>query len=134
MKIQSDIKHIRKASAEIEDFLRANKIDESAIFDIRLSVEEAIKNAILHGNKGRKGLPVSISYELRGGKFTVEVEDAGSGFTPAELPGPTKDENLTKAGGRGVFLMQKLMDEAKYNARGNKVSMLKYVKSGKGGR
>ena len=133
MKIPSDIKHVRKASAEIENYLRSKKIDESIIFDIRLSVEEAIKNAILHGNKGQKDLSVLVSYLLNGKEFTVEVEDAGSGFAPAGLPDPTKDENLAKAGGRGVFIMQKLMDETKYNARGNKVSMLKYVKS-KGGR
>jgi len=133
MQIPSDITYIRKASREVENLLRSNNVDDSLIFDIRLSIEEAIKNAIIHGNKKNRKLPVYISYSLKDNKFNVEIEDKGSGFNPGEVQDPTSNENLLKEGGRGVFLIQKLMDEVKYNDRGNKVSMVKYIKKNKGG-
>lgn len=129
MKIPSDIKYIRKVSGEIEDFLKSNNVDKSAIFDIRLSVEEAVKNAIIHGNGKRKKIPVFITYSLKDGKFTVEIEDRGKGFDAGELPDPTLEENLYKEGGRGVFLIKKLMDEVERNEKGNKIIMTKYVKT-----
>ena len=133
MQIPSDITHIRKASREVENFLRSNNVDDSLISDIRLSIEEAIKNAIIYGNKKNRKLPVYISYSLKDNKFNVEIEDKGSGFNLGKVPDPTCNENLLKEGGRGLFLIQKLMDEVKYNDRGNKVSMVKYVKKNKGG-
>lgn len=133
MRIPSDTRHIRRASYEIEKFLRSINTDDSLIFDIRLSVEEALKNAIIHGNKNDRKIPVFISYSMKGGKFRVEVEDQGSGFDPASVPDPTAEENLLKAAGRGVFLIGKLMDEVEYNDKGNKIFMLKLVPKNKGG-
>ena len=103
MKIPSDIKHIRKVSNKLEGFLKSNNIDESVIFDIRLSAEEAIKNAIIHGNKKRRELPVHIEYSLENGAFKVVVEDRGAGFNPESLPDPTAEENLYKDNGRGTY-------------------------------
>lgn len=128
MRIPSDISYIRKASAEIEDFLKSRSVDDSLVFDIRLCVEEAIKNAIIHGNRNDKKRAVFISYSLKGKRFEIEIEDQGNGFDPCKVPDPTLKENLLKAGGRGVFLIQKLMDEVKYNDNGNKVFMTKLIK------
>jgi len=128
MRIPSDIKHIRKASVEIEKFLKSHGIGDSLIFDIRLCAEEAIKNAIIHGNNNNRDLSVSVAYSLEGNKFTLEVEDEGKGFTPGEVPDPTREENLLKAGGRGVFIIQKLMDDVKYNSSGNKTFMVKFIR------
>lgn len=127
MKIPSNISYIRKVSKEIENFLNKHNIDESDIFDIRLCAEEAVRNSILHGNKGNKDLPVTISYFLDDNKFTLEVEDEGKGFDPKNVPDPTRKENLLTAGGRGVFLIEKLMDEAEYKCGGKKIFMVKFV-------
>jgi serine/threonine-protein kinase RsbW len=132
-KVPTDISYIKKISAEIEEFLRSNNVDDTSIFDIRLCVEETVKNAMIHGNKNKKDLTVTVSYSLQGDKFTIEIEDQGKGFDPAVLPDPTQDENLMRAGGRGVYLVHKMMDEVAYNTTGNKVSMVKSVKINKGG-
>ena len=132
MKIPSDISYIRKISAEMEEFLRSRKVNDSAIFDIRLCVEEVVKNAIIHGNKGNRELPVNISYALKGNEFSIEVEDQGEGFKPEKVPDPTKGENLYREGGRGVFLIHKLMDKIEYNDRGNKIFMVKFIDKDKG--
>jgi len=135
MRIPSDIKYIRKVSLEIEEFLKSKNVDESNIFDIRLCVEEAVKNAIIHGNKSDSELPVFISYSLQDEKFVIEIEDKGTGFDPELVPDPTKGEYLSRAGGRGVFLINKLMDEVRYNnnGRGNKIFMVKSIDRNKGG-
>ena len=108
--------------------MKSHDVDESVIFDIRLCVEEAVRNAIVHGNKSNRDLPVHISYSLEGDRFTVEIEDQGRGFDPDKVPDPTLEENLLKGGGRGVFLIYKLMDEIKYNDEGNKIFMVKYIR------
>ena len=133
MQIPSDISYIRKTSTEIEELLRSKNVDDSVIFDIRLSAEEAIKNAIIHGNKNDKKLHVFVSYSLKGNKFTIEIEDQGKGFNPGRIPDPTLEENLLNVNGRGVFIVHKLMDEVKYNNKGNKVSMVKFINKHKGG-
>jgi len=133
MKIPSDIKYIRKISKEIENFLKPHKVSDSVLFDIRLCFEEALKNAILHGNNAKRDLPVFVSYSLNKDRFTMEIEDQGKGFNPDKNPDPTKGKGLLKEGGRGVFLIQKLMDEVEYCGRGNKVVMVKYIGKSKGG-
>ena len=133
MRIPSDISYIRKTSKEIEKFLMEHNVSESEIFDIRLCAEEAIKNAIIHGNKQNSNLFVNISYSINNGEFVMEVEDEGEGFKPGELPDPTEGDNLLKSGGRGVFLIYKLMDKVEYKGRGNKAFMVKSIKDKKGG-
>ena len=132
MKIPSDTKYIRSISYEVEKLLRSKKIDESDIFDIRLCIEEALKNAIIHGNKLNKEFYVFISYALKGNEFVIEIEDEGAGYVPDKVPDPTKEENLLVDRGRGVFLIHKLMDEVKYNDKGNKIIMTKYINNHKG--
>ena len=109
-------------------FLKEHKIEPSVIFDIRLAAEEAIKNSIIHGNKSDRKKQVSISYSLDDNKFKLAIGDEGEGFRPFELPDPRDEENLLKLGGRGVFLINALMDEVKYNDSGNEVSMVKFIR------
>ena len=133
MQIPSDITYVRKISVEIENFLKSNDVDNSIIFDIRLCAEEAINNAIIHGNKKNKARSVFITYSLEGDKFTLEIEDEGEGFDPRQVADPVRDKNLLKGAGRGIFIIRKFMDEVKYNKKGNKIFMAKLIKKKKGG-
>lgn len=134
MRIPSELSYIRKVSSQIEHFLRSKGVDDSNIFDIRLCLEEAVKNSIIHGNKNNKDLPVFITYSLDKDRFSVEIEDRGKGFDPDKVPDPTTEKNLLKAGGRGVFIIQKLMDEVKYNCSGTKTFMVKSVRKRREGK
>jgi len=131
IKIPSDTARIRQVSRQIEDFLKSKGVDQSSLFDIRLSAEEAVKNAMIHGNKRKKDLSVFIRYGFREGAFRMEVEDSGAGFALDKIPDPTKGDNILMEGGRGVFLIHKLMDKVLYDK--NRVSMIKLVKSQRGG-
>lgn len=125
--IPSDINYIRKTSKKIARSLTPLGVDESTLFDIRLCVEEALRNAMVHGNRSKKSLTVKVSYHIDKNRFEAVVEDQGSGFDPGKVPDPTIEENMLKYGGRGVYLIRRLMDEVEYNDRGNRVKMVKYI-------
>lgn len=128
LEIPSDIKYIRKASSGILEWLQPRKLDDSVLFDIRLCVEEVVRNAITHGNNNDKGLKVLVSYWLEGDSLIIEIEDEGRGFDLGEVPDPTIEENIMKGSGRGVYLVRKLMDKMEFNDKGNKVRLTKYLK------
>ncbi|MBN1405979.1 MAG: ATP-binding protein [Candidatus Omnitrophica bacterium] len=101
---------------------------EAVSFDIRLCLEEALINAVKHGNKNNKNLPIKVSYCISGGKFMASVEDSGNGFDYKKIPDPTTKENLLNTSGRGVYLIRRLMDEVSFNKSGSKITMVKYLK------
>jgi len=125
-KVPSEIKYIKKSSSRILRDL-APFADESTLFDVRLCVEEAVRNAIVHGNHCDKSLSVKIGYWLDGPKLVIEVEDEGKGFDYKKLPDPTDNENILRNSGRGVYLIHHLMDEVEYNDTGNRVTMMRYL-------
>lgn len=127
--ISSETKNIRKVSSEILKNVSAYKVDDDRLFDIRLCVEEALRNAIVHGNHSDKKLPVKVAYWREGDDINIEVEDEGSGFDYKRLPDPTENENILKNSGRGVYLIKKLMDRVEFNERGNKIKMAKRLKA-----
>ena len=127
IQILSKQQNIRTVSNEIlANIKKAGKnITDDILFDIKLCVEEAIRNAMVHGNKRNESLPVSITYQVDSDRITLIVEDKGEGFNFAELPDPTEDQNLYKESGRGVFIIRKLMDKVIYNEKGNRIKMEK---------
>lgn len=124
--IPSETRSLKEVSDRILGSLEAYRLNESLLFDIRLCIEEAVRNAIVHGNRSNRDLPVKIAYSVRPGACEISVEDKGAGFDYREVPDPTTEENLLKPGGRGVYLMRTLMDRVEYNERGNAVRMVKY--------
>jgi len=125
--IPSDIKHLREVSSRILEGLAHYRLSEEALFEIRLCIEEAVRNAIVHGNRSDKNLPVNISYSTQDRQLVMEVEDSGAGFNPQSVPDPTADDNILKGGGRGVYLIKHLMDKVEYNDTGNKIRMVKRI-------
>jgi len=128
LEIPSDIGYIKKLSKDILAHLRRREVDRSIQFDIRLSFEEALRNAIEHGNDYKKDLPVMVFYEVDRDRIDIEIEDRGRGFDVTNIGDPRDEENIMKEGGRGVFLIHRLMDKVTYNKRGNKIKMTKFFK------
>lgn len=95
------------------------------VFGMRLALEEAIVNAIKHGNRMDAGKTVRIQCEVDESRVYVRVEDQGPGFDPEEIPDPTAAENLEKPGGRGIMLMRAFMTRVEYQGRGNAVELEK---------
>jgi serine/threonine-protein kinase RsbW len=106
---------------------------ESYLFWIRLAIDEAISNAIIHGHNDSLSRPqrtVVVRYAAGSGRLVFMVEDSGEGFDPDSVPDPTAEENLLNVNGRGIFLMRQIMDEVLYNDKGNQVTMVKVLDGG----
>ena len=95
------------------------------IFAIHLAAEEAIVNAIVHGNKLDPTKKVHVECEISTAVVRISISDEGAGFDPASVPDCTVDERLEAPGGRGVMLMKSFMTSIEYNATGNAVVLLK---------
>ena len=128
IRLKSDSGSIRESSSRILKDLENYNIGDKAAFEIKLCVEEAVRNAIVHGNKSDSKRLVRIIYWVEEGALNIEIEDEGSGFDHRSVKDPTKEENLLRNSGRGVYLIKKLMDKVEYNEKGNKISMSKKIR------
>jgi len=95
------------------------------IFGVHLAMEEAMVNAIKHGNQFADDKRVRVVCKLSNEKLYLQIADEGAGFRIDEVPDCTRDENLEKASGRGIMLMRNFMTCVEYNAAGNCVTMEK---------
>ncbi|MFK7817683.1 MAG: ATP-binding protein [Planctomycetaceae bacterium] len=98
-------------------------------FCIRLALEEALTNAMKHGNKMHPDKKVFVKSTIEDSTVTIEIEDEGNGFVVEQLPDPTNEENLGRPSGRGVLLIRSFMDHVDYNEKGNLVVMSKELGS-----
>ena len=94
-------------------------------FGIRLALDEAIVNAIKHGNGFHPDKTVRVNCLIDDDVFRIEIEDQGSGFCLEDVPDPTEEENLELPCGRGIMLMRSFMSKIEYNTSGNKVLLEK---------
>lgn len=106
---------------------RLEELDFSSrdLFGMRLALEEALVNAIKHGNRMDRNKHVEIFCQIHETSVHIEVEDEGPGFHLSDVPDPTSDENLERPCGRGIMLMRSFMNLVEYNERGNRVTLEK---------
>ena len=123
--ITSELAEARRVQDLIEEALQAAAYAETDIFAIKLALEEAIVNAIKHGNQMDPDKRVQVVYNVTPARFDIRITDEGSGFNPEDVPDPTDPDNLERPCGRGLLLMRGFMTEVEYHGRGNVVSMSK---------
>lgn len=111
--------------AEVLEHLQENSWGDKDVFGVHMAMEEAVMNAIKHGNQRDEKKCVKVRVGTTTELFWARVEDEGPGFDPDDVPDPTLDENIKKACGRGVMLMRHYMDEVHYNPLGNVVELKK---------
>lgn len=95
--------------------------------NIKLAIVEAVTNAMEHGNKWDEKKNVDITIDVTSSIFKITIQDYGSGFDYKHRPDPTDPENILLERGRGVFLMQAIMDEVFFSDEGRRVEMIKYT-------
>lgn len=109
-------------------------LSEEAQGDIRVAIDELGQNAVEWGNRNDRGKRIHLSYCLFKDRIVFKIEDEGEGFDPDSLRDPSVDplahimarmQEGKRAGGYGVFITGKLMDDVIYNERGNTVLMTK---------
>ena len=115
-------RHIMEA---LLDQLASHGWPQSDVFAIHMAAEEAITNAIVHGNKLDESKTVHVVCRVAAEMVRIEVTDQGPGFDPKAIPDCTLEEQLDVPNGRGVMLMRSFMTKLEYNAKGNRVLMEK---------
>ncbi len=123
--IPTDLEAARAAAEEMLGAVEACGCGVEILFAIRLALEEALANAIKHGNRYDPSKRITVTVETDAESTIITVADEGAGFDPCCIPDPTVDENLEKPGGRGIMLMRAYMDDVAYNEGGNEVRMVK---------
>lgn len=117
---------------------------------IGIAVEEALLNALYHGNlevssdlreQGNseyeqlarqrmdetpyRDRQLLVSMRLTPDEARFVVRDEGPGFDPSAIPNPTDPDYLERPSGRGMLLMKSFMDDVEYNDQGNCVTLMK---------
>jgi serine/threonine-protein kinase RsbW len=123
--VPSDLRSLREPEARIMAELRQCGYDDDTVFAIKLAFEEAVTNAVKHGNCNDRSKKVVLRYYVDAQRLVLAVRDQGCGFCPDSVPDPTADENLERPSGRGLMLMQSYMTRVLYSTEGNEVWLLK---------
>lgn len=124
----SRIEAVGEAAAAVSEFMNRLKIGDDVAFGVDMAVREAVTNAVLHGNKLDEAKVVELKLRNTPAVFEITVHDQGNGFNPNDVPDPTKDENILRTSGRGIFFMRNFMDEVDWSADpkgGTTVRMIK---------
>ena len=112
--------------AQVMESVRATKCVDGKEDAIELALQEALANAVMHGAKEDPSKIVECLVacdEQRG--ILIIVRDPGPGFDPQAIPSCTMGENLYSNHGRGIFLINQLMDEVKFRKNGTEIHMVK---------
>jgi len=123
--IPNDTAEAREVQERIVGLMEQNAWPMRECFGVRLALEEALVNAIKHGNQMDPTKTVRIACQIGQQRVRIEIEDQGTGFHPEDLPDPTADENLERPCGRGIMLMRAFMTSITFNPTGNCVVMTK---------
>lgn len=116
---------------ELADKLQQSQWGQHDVFSVRLAVEEAIVNAIKHGNRNDASKRVRITCRVSATLVRIEIGDEGPGFDPSALPDPTDEQHIDAPNGRGVMPMRSFMSLVAFNDRGNQVVMEKRRNAGR---
>ncbi len=90
---------------------------------LMLVVSEAVTNGIVHGNNQDASKKVYLDVSADSSKLQFTIKDEGDGFEPDDVPDPLAEENLLKASGRGVFLMEEFADQVEYSDNGTTLKL-----------
>ena len=92
--------------------------------EVEIALLEALANAVVHGAKNDPSKEIECCVacdESRG--LLVIIRDPGQGFDPASIPSPVVGQNLFSSHGRGIFMINQLMDEVRYEKGGTEIHM-----------
>jgi serine/threonine-protein kinase RsbW len=129
-KMPSDLAYLDGVLDYLNERMLKLGIVEPGDSDLLIALDEAIVNAVKHGNKcdPRKAVQVIAEFNAEGARFTVA--DEGPGFARERVPDPTDPCRLLEPSGRGLLLINHIMDEVCFNQAGNRLEMFKRVSHG----
>ncbi|MBN2410422.1 ATP-binding protein [candidate division KSB1 bacterium] len=125
--IPSEPDKIHYVEAETEKLAKKLGFDEDTCDNLGIAVTEVVANAITHGNKKDKTKKVYIKYVFSDKVLKIHIRDEGRGFKPENIANPLEPENIYKESGRGIFIVNTLMDDVKYlfDRNGSEIILIK---------
>lgn len=123
LQLPSTEESITQLEALIENIADKYHISEDTFANMMTCLNEALINAIKHGNKMDPEKKVIINAEVEPKRIVWTIADEGPGFDYNTLPDPTAPENIENLTGRGVFIIKHLADQCIFNAAGNEVEL-----------
>lgn len=123
--VPNDLRSVKAPEARIMDALRRCGYRHDTTFAVKLAYEEAVTNAVKHGNRNDPAKHVCVRFYVDTQRVIIMVRDEGNGFAPEHVPDPTADENLERPSGRGIMLMSAYMTRVCYRDAGREVWLLK---------
>ena len=117
---------IPKVSEGVKQLLQGKGWSDDELMPVELALDEALANAIRHGckNDPSKQVQCVVSTDATG-EVVIVVRDPGPGFDVGAVPNPLDGDNVLKPSGRGVFLINQLMDRVEFANGGREVLMRK---------
>lgn len=122
----ADRKAVDPVVQSVMNVVREMKCASGREDDIELALTEALANAVIHGAKAdpEKIVECDVACDEKHGMLIV-VRDPGPGFDIAKVPDPCCGENIFSNHGRGIYLINQLMDEVQFRKNGTEIHMLK---------
>jgi serine/threonine-protein kinase RsbW len=125
--IVADVQAISPVVDRVMEIVREMKCAAGKEFEVETALREALANAVIHGARKDPGKQVQICVgcDPETGLLIV-VRDPGEGFDPSTLPSPIRGQNVFSDHGRGIFLINQLMDEVRFERGGTEIHMRKF--------
>jgi serine/threonine-protein kinase RsbW len=123
--IPSDFAASRDIQRQVQTHLAQQNYTQESFFAIKLALEEALLNAIKHGNRQDQSKQVHVRVKITPRQTEIIVEDQGPGFDRRHVPDPTLEENLEKCTGRGILLIESYMNKVEWTHGGRRVRMVR---------
>lgn len=126
MTIPADPSAIPRITDGVTSVLTQKQWPEDQVMAVELALQEAVANAIRHGCRGdiTKQLQCTVNIDTAG-EVVITVRDPGPGFNPLTVADPLAPENMLKPSGRGIFLINGLMDDVEFADGGRELTMRK---------
>jgi serine/threonine-protein kinase RsbW len=124
--LPSDLRQVVLARAFLEAVCEVGGLDRATTDAVVLAAHEAINNVIRHAHHNRPEAQLQIQCFLGPDGLEIHLLDEGAPFDLASVP--ALDPGEVRIGGRGVFLMRKLMDELSCQPRGDRGNTLRMLK------
>jgi serine/threonine-protein kinase RsbW len=123
--IASDYDAGRDVQERILADVKRHGFNANDTFAIRIALEEALVNAIKHGNRHDPGKKIHVEARVSRERAEIIIEDEGPGFNRSGIPDPTLEANLHKCSGRGILLIESYMDGVHWSRGGRRLKMVK---------
>ena len=114
--LRNDRSEIARMFTLLEGFCQANEIPEDDMFNVRLVLDEAVINVIVHGYEDSRRHEIHVSLSLDSGALAVHIDDDGIAYNPLDAPAPRFDLPIEqrRIGGLGVHIMKTLASSVEY--------------------